>query len=89
MQKRVHHTGADFKENHGNFFGWFSFCFFSFGLGGVGGGVLVFLLLGFFFNCQRSKSSLAASPSECWVSCNDPKVTGQCNMGIQFKVLSI
>lgn len=49
-------------------------------------GVLVFL---FFFTCQRSTSSLASSPSECWVSRNNPKATEQCKMEMQFKVLSI
>lgn len=41
------------------------------------------------FTCQRSMSSLAFSPSECWVSCNNPKAAGQCKMEMQFKVLSI
>lgn len=49
----------------------------------------VLFLFFFFFTCQRSTSSLASSLSECWVSCYNPKATGQCKMEMQFKVLSI
>lgn len=54
----------------------------------LGGGGCCFCSF-FFFTCQRSTSSLASSPSECWVSCYNPKATGQCKMEMQFKVLSI
>lgn len=91
---------VDFQGESWEFFfgcgGWFFlFCLFlvfSFGFAGffvcLGVGVL-FLFFFFFFTCQRSTSSLASSPSECWVSCNSPKATGQCKMEMQFKVLSI
>lgn len=89
---------VDFQGESWEFFfdcgGWF-FCLFlvfSFGFAGffvcLGVGGVVFVLF-FFFTCQRSTSSLASSLSECWVSCYNPKATGQCKMEMQFKVLSI
>lgn len=72
MQKRVHHTGADFRGEFWDFFGCVFLFFFL---------LLLFVLVVVFY-CLRSTSCVAASPSELWVSCNDPKVTGQCNMGI-------
>lgn len=69
------------------------FLAFSFGFAGfflcLGVGGVVFVPFFFFFTCLRSASSLASSPSECWVSCNNPKATGQCKMEMQFMVLSI
>lgn len=91
---------VDFQGESWEFFfgcgGWFFFVLFVFSFQFwvcrffclFGGGGVVFVLF-FFFTCQRSTSSLASSPSECWVSCNSPKATGQCKMEMQFKVLSI
>lgn len=82
-----------FKENHGNFFlvvgsGFCLFLAFSFGLAGFFVCLRVGVLLLFFF-FYLSEINIFSCIFSLWVSCNNPKATGQCKMEMQFKVLGI